>query len=345
MSPPNIPPVSEVALRERILTILEIVAVYAGGAVLGVLLAKLAGVELRNPMLAIAENPEQNLLPIAGDLAVLLLWQYFGWLLCASALRGVRGRLEAVRGDGARVAPGRLLFLGLVVACLVTLPQHSIGLAQHYLGLGEMAPWRAALLASQWDMDFWVLMAVGSFGLIPLIEEAFYRGWMLSRLRHALHPGLAVLFTAGLFALSHSQYLRWDALNLLTLASIIFGGGVYALVTIHARSLWPAILAHAVINVPLTPTLEWLQLAVMAVFLWLTWPVWADFRAAAAKAFAGLSWRKVLAALLGGGALALALSQFQELMALVGLTLWLGLLAYYAHRRWRKGSRVPVGQR
>lgn len=65
----------------QILALLEILAVYAGGAVLGVLLAKIAGVNLSNPMQAIAANPEQNLLPIAGQLLGLLFWQYLGWLV------------------------------------------------------------------------------------------------------------------------------------------------------------------------------------------------------------------------------------------------------------------------
>jgi len=338
MSVSSMPPAARLP---AVLALLEVIAVYAAGAVLGLLLAKLAGVTLHNPLAALAADPGQDLLPISGQLLAVLFWQYVGWLLAAAALRLVRGALPTRAPDQVRprLPAMRLLFLGLVTASLATIPQRLLALAQHHVGLGETAPWRAALLASEWDLDFWVLMAVGSFGLIPVVEELFYRGWMLARLRATWTTALAVLFIAGLFACSHGQYLRPDALNLLTLGSVCFGATVYACSVVHARSLWPAIIAHAIINIPLLPMLQWVQVAAMTAFLALVWRQWAGFRNASLRLLAEAGWRRGAAAILGGALVGVSMQLQQDAVAVAGLGLWVLLLGGHGlarlRRRWR----------
>jgi membrane protease YdiL (CAAX protease family) len=329
------------AWRLRLLALLEVAAVYAGGAILGLLLAKMAGVPLRNPLQALADDPAQDLLPIAWELAGLLFWQYLGWLLTALALRLARGRVEssAEAPTAERMRGRSLVFLALVTASLATLPQRLITLANEYWGLGEQAAWKQALLSVSWGPDFWVLMAVGSFGLIPIIEELFYRGWVLARLRKAWPDALSILFVAGLFACSHSQYLRLDALNLLTLASVGFGAIVYAGSVVHARSLLPAIGAHMIINIPKTPALMWVEVAVMAVFLVISWQKWAQFRQTLELPLRGLCTPMGLAALIVGALLAISFHHGQDLLALAGLGLWVALLAGYLVARLRRRRR------
>ena len=88
----------------------------------------------------------------------------------------------------------------------------------------------------------WVaLRVVGSVLLVPLVEEAFFRGYLLTRLDG---PGwrrvAAILASAGLFALLHD---RWIA-ALLT-------GLVLGLVMLRRGRLADAVAAHAAANLVL----------------------------------------------------------------------------------------------
>lgn len=322
------------------LAVAEVFAVYTVGAVAGILLAKLLGVPVRNPLTAIAENPEQNLLPIALDLSQLLFWQYLGWFICIGLMRLLRGPLPIAADSGPRFGARSLIGLGLVAGCLAAIPSRLLGLLNDWMQLGETAPWRAALLGSSWDFDFWVLMAVGSFGLIPVVEELFYRGYVLKRFNASMRAGSALVLGATLFAFSHAQYLRVDALNLITLASVVYSGIVYGLIVLYARSLWPAIIAHALINVPAESSLNLVVAAAMALYLALTWPQWRVLRAFARRQFAAEGVARLLAMAVLGAALALLFHSVQELALLAGALLMLALIGGY---RWYLRRLVRPG--
>jgi membrane protease YdiL (CAAX protease family) len=327
------------------LAVAEVFAVYCVGAVLGILLARLAGVDLRNPMLAIAADPEQDLVPIAIDLLNLLFWQYLGWFLCIGLMRLLRGALPSDDAPAPRLGARALIGLGLIAGCLTSLPSRLIMVAHDWLQLGETAPWRAALLGAQWDLDFWLLMAVGSFGLIPFVEELFYRGYVLKRLRASMSMASALVLAASLFAFSHAQYLRVDALNVVTLASVVFSGLVYGLVVLHARSLWPAIIGHVIINVPVLASLNLVVAAAMLLFLVLSWPQWRALRAFARECFAGQRALRLLAMAALGAGLALTFHLVQELALLTGALLLLALIGgyrWYLRRLDRQGVRPDV---
>lgn len=338
-------PVSALA-RAPWLAVVEVFAVYSVGAVLGILLAKLFGMDLRNPMTAIAENPDQNLLPIAVDLAKLLFWQYVGWFLCIGLMRLLRGPLANTHG-AATPRPGwrALVGLGLIAGCLASIPTRLLTVANEWLQLGDTAPWRAALLGTHWDFDFWVLMAVGSFGLIPFVEELFYRGYVLKRLHASMHAGSALVLAAAMFAFSHAQYLRLDALNLITLGSVIYSGLVYGLVVLYSRSLWPAIIGHAVINVPAASSLNLVVAAAMALLLILSWPQWRELRAFARAQFAQEGGLRLLGMAAVGAALAVCFHAVQELALLAGAVLLLALIGgyrWYLRRLDRHGEHHDV---
>jgi len=327
------------------LAVAEVFAVYSVGAVLGLLLAKLCGVSLSNPLAAIAEHPQQDLIPIAFDLAQLLFWQYLGWFLCIGLMRLLRGPLPETRDTRPRPHWRGLLGLGLAAGCVAALPARLLFVVNDWLHLGDTAPWRAALLDAPWDFDFWVLMAVGSFALIPFVEEMFYRGYVLKRLNASMRTGSALMLGAALFAFSHAQYLHFDALNLITLASVVFSGLVYGVVVVYARSLWPAILAHAMINVPASTAMNLVIALTMAVYLVITWTQWRPLRDYSRTTFAGERIGHLLAMALVGGALAFAFHATQELALLAGALLTLMMLGgyrWYLRRLIRQGDHHDV---
>jgi membrane protease YdiL (CAAX protease family) len=315
------------------LALVEVVSVFAAGSILGLLIARIVGAPLVNPLEALAQDPSQDLLPLTVQLLQILFWQYLGWLICGGVLFLLRrARVPRAKAEKPPAMPWhRLLLLGLACGALVTLPAHAIHWTQATLDIGDTAPWRQALLDREWSLDFWIFTAAGSFLLIPIIEEAFYRGYVLGRLDEALPSAGAAMFTAGLFAFAHSQYLQADLLNALTLAGVVWGGLVYAAVTLYTRSLAPAIIAHAIINVPLkealyTYTIPALAIAALAV-VFLARGL-REFTVAMLRK-APLSW---LALAIAGAGFSTLFHWQTDLVALGAIGVWLLLCLYHLAR-------------
>ncbi len=140
-------------------------------------------------------------------------------------------RRDLWRGGGLGV------LLQLVAVPLVSLPWIWL--------LGEE---RSELERSAEDL---IDRAIGPLGVIllvlivvigaPIIEEVFYRGFMLGALRNrGLSPVLANVVTATVFAASHFQMIQFPALLVFGLAA-----GVLAQ---RAGRLGPAIAAHVAFN-------------------------------------------------------------------------------------------------
>jgi CAAX prenyl protease-like protein len=96
------------------------------------------------------------------------------------------------------------------------------------------------------DSAFLVFRILGSIALVPIIEELFFRGWLM---RYVIRPdftsvplgayaGRAFWITALMFAVEHGPF--WDVG---LLAGIFYNGWM-----IRTRSLADCILAHAVTN-------------------------------------------------------------------------------------------------
>jgi hypothetical protein len=94
-------------------------------------------------------------------------------------------------------------------------------------------------------------MAVGSFLLIPLVEEFFYRGYVQVRLGEDFDAPTAILVAALFFEFSHGQYYLtlspWTVGMLLT---GVFSSLAWGYVFYRTRSLIAPIVAHALINFP-----------------------------------------------------------------------------------------------
>jgi len=77
-------------------------------------------------------------------------------------------------------------------------------------------------------------------GLIPVVEEIFFRGALFARLKGPLGAELTVLVTSLGFTVSHGEPRSWPALLSVAL--------VLGVVRKPLASLWPCILIHATFN-------------------------------------------------------------------------------------------------
>jgi len=98
-----------------------------------------------------------------------------------------------------------------------------------------------AALPAAWLAGWAVFRLAGSVLLVPLVEEAFFRGYVLARLDG---PGwrraAAVLVSATLFALLHDRWL-----------AALLSGIVFGLVMLRRGRLGDAVAAHAAANLVL----------------------------------------------------------------------------------------------
>ncbi len=109
--------------------------------------------------------------------------------------------------------------------------------------------------------QFWLFAGVVSWAGAPFFEELFYRGYCQRRLAEDWGDGPAIFGAAFLFTFSHSQYLKLDpyhaGMTIGLLLSAIGFGAVFA----WTRSLIPAMIAHAIFDVPLTAVWQGVLLA------------------------------------------------------------------------------------
>ena len=255
--------------------ILEVLGIYAAGQLFGMLLFAILGslmhIPLKNPLLEITANATQSdLLRITWRLLVLLLCQYAGWLASAFAV-GWWHRRRTPAQYGLTLACrsiGFYLKTGVVVFGVAELITKLLSLLDSLVPMGEQIAWREAMYKLDWTSPaFWLLMAVGSYGLIPILEELFYRGYVQTRLEEDFGAPVAILATAFLFALSHSQYLILNPFNIGMLLSTIFGAVVWGYIFYRTRSLLVTIIAHAIVNIPIRGIGLWVEIVAMLIVI------------------------------------------------------------------------------
>lgn len=150
-----------------------------------------------------------------------------------------------------RWTAARAAALGLAMG-LILAPLSSLTRAWHFLvsPLGETPPVWPILFGAEWTAEFWLFMAVGSFLVVPLVEELFFRGYLLGNLARLWRPRAAILLSAALFALVHQQYAAADAFALYNLTMVFAGGLATAWLVWRTGTLLPAVVEHAYANLP-----------------------------------------------------------------------------------------------
>jgi membrane protease YdiL (CAAX protease family) len=164
-----------------------------------------------------------------------------------------------------------LVGFGLVMGLLINAPVLAIDLAQRAFGLGANTPLWDLMQSHPWTPAFWLYMAVGSFGLVPVVEELFFHSYTLGRYRMHFTPGAAILAGSALFWVSHGQYLKLDPFLLVHSALTFAGAAIMAWSLIRTGSIIPALVAHVTFNIPLPPVLMAASLAAGLVLMAVFW--------------------------------------------------------------------------
>lgn len=197
-------------------------------------------------------------------------YQYGGVVAVLLLLGLVRGRLK-VRDLGlsrGRRSLGQLIVMGIVAGAVANIASTIIFAGKELFELGNDTPFWWALDRVDWDWDLWLFMAVGSYALVPIVEEFAYRGGMLGSLARAFAPGAALLGIGILFAVMHSQYWSIGPIGIITLFSVVYAGAIFGYVFLRTGSLLPAIIAHAMVNIPVALEFEWVRIGLTVVVIW-----------------------------------------------------------------------------
>jgi membrane protease YdiL (CAAX protease family) len=189
---------------------------------------------------------------MAWALAQALSLQYAGIGLLAGGILLARRELNPTRlgltRNGHSISS--LMSVGGVLGCLLATFSLALILADARWDLGPTEAWREALLEAARTWDYWILMAVISYGLVPVLEEAFYRGVLQGRLQQSLPPAPSILLSSTVFALSHAQYRDPSLLNVATLLTVFAAALALGWLFWRTGSLLPGIVLHAVLNLP-----------------------------------------------------------------------------------------------
>lgn len=253
----------------RTAALLEVLGVYiAGGLVTGQLIRLLGGAP-PNPLNTLTVHvTNAELITATRQMFVLLMLQYAGYFLLIIPINWWHRR-RGTRAYGLTRAGHSfaMLFLaGIATLALTELPGLVVTLANAIHPLGKTVPWRQAFFDMSWRRwQFWLFSGVLSWALIPVVEELFFRGYCQRRLAEDWGDGPAILGTACLFTFAHTQYQTLNAYNVGTIVSLLVFAIGFGVVFAWTGSLIPAIVAHAIIDIPMTPL--WSGMILTAVFV------------------------------------------------------------------------------
>ena len=255
--------------RAQIAAVLEVLGVYVASQFVMLLLIRALKINPSNPLTKISATvTDGELIDATRQLFVLLLLQYASYFLLIVPINwwhrrsgpAAYGLTKAGRSWSA------LLLAGGATAALAAWPATGVLLIDSLYDIGPTVPWRQAIFDTSWQRwEFWLFMAVLSFALIPILEELFYRGYCQRRLAEDWGDGPAIIGTSLLFVFTHSQYLVLNAYNISLIAGLLILSVGFGVVFAWTRSLVPAMFAHAVINVPMTPLWQGLLLATFVI--------------------------------------------------------------------------------
>jgi membrane protease YdiL (CAAX protease family) len=261
-------------LPRRLAAVLEVLGVFLAGGLITDQLVRLSGIPVVNPLggLTVHMNGSE-LIEAARQLFILLIFQYAGYFLLIIPInwwhrrRGASAYGLTKAGHSWRL----LLLAGLGTAALSEWLVLGVGFLNS-LHPSETAPWRQAFFDMSWRRwEFWFFSAVMSWALIPVLEEVFFRGYCQRRLAEDWGDGPAILGTACLFTFEHTQYQIPNAYNAGMIVGLFMSAVGFGVVFARTRSLIPAIIAHVVFDIPMTPLWQGVLVAALilgALFSW-----------------------------------------------------------------------------
>lgn len=329
----------------RVGMIAELVLLIAASAIAARFLAELAGIPGPGASAGFlfGQSPPQWIEAALADTSALVL-RYgpaFGAAVLLSWLGGAPDRMRAGLTRNSRPV-GSLIMTGIALGFLAGAPAVALRYVHEIFVWGASTPFWDLMRQTPWDGGFWLYVAVSSFLLVPLFEELLFRGYALGRLRAAFSAGGATLISAILFWMAHGQYLRADPFLLLNSAALFAMALALAWSVLRTGSLIPAVIAHAIINIPLQPQFMLGFLGVAGLILVIRLRAVAEFCADAIRALAAMPEKKMaLAITLIAAAALIAARAIPEILPVLviaaGLTALTGLIL---QNRWRRPESI-----
>jgi len=258
------------------------------------------------------------------------------WLICWW-IGGPSRQLAGLSRGGRSLRD--LIGFGVVMGVLLAAAPFGLRVLNEMFALGENTPFWNLMARHEWTPAFWLYMAASSFVIVPIVEELFFRSYMLGRYRMHFTAGGAVLLSAALFWVSHGQYIKADPLLITNSVLVFISAAILAWSAIRTGSVLPAIIAHAIFNIPMTSPF---RVAVVVLAVLLVVMLWARIRAAASDFFRTLATTRewIFLAVLIGLLTALAFIVRAYGQALIPLAGAIALLAL-----WGLIRRVPWARR
>lgn len=287
-APPTTPTSTHALWARRSAAIFEVAGVFVAGTIL----ARVIGGWLDlgpSSLRGLPAGTPPDFVALSGSAAAQLLFRY-GMVLGLALAIGWwhRRRRPAAWGVTTAGRPvGSLVATGVLLFAAASLP------ALGWKFLGQVLPMGAGpahweLLRSLDNPGIWLYLFVGSFGLVPIVEELWARGYMQSRLAEDFGAPAAILVTALFFTFAHTQYFIASPLGIGMILSLLIGSLAAGYVRHVTGSLLPTIVAHALGNLPFRGWVEPTVLVLMAATAAIWWrPV---------ARHAGGLWRDVLTA-------------------------------------------------
>jgi membrane protease YdiL (CAAX protease family) len=265
--------------RRRTAALLEVLGVSLTGAFLNDklcdLLANRGLVSTVNPFdLLTVHATNADLLLASRQMFLVLVLIYFSFFVLIIPINWWHRR-QGPRAYGltrAGLPWSALILAGLATSALSQWPVLVHTLVDAIHPLGAMAPWRQAFFDMSWRRwQFWLFAGIMSYALIPVVEELLFRGYYQRRLAEDWGDGPAILGTACFFVFAHKQYLIMNAYNLTMIVSLFCMAIGLGVVFAWTRSLIPSMIAHAIINVPMTPRWQGALLIIFVVGIFFAW--------------------------------------------------------------------------
>ena len=337
------PETLSLGLVSKSLALIEVIAIIGVSTLAALQAQKLITPGLGETLGLIAGEPPDY---IASTFAMLkqFAFQYGGALALVLLLAFLRKRTTSA-AYALTTRPlgfGNLIVLGVLAGFIVSVPTQAIFLAKEIWPLGADTVLWTVMESNPWDASFWVFAAAGSFLIVPIIEELMWRSYTLGRLVEAFKPGAALLLSSLVFGALHVQYLaNGDFLGYATMASVIIAALLFGLLTLTSGSVLPAIIAHMILNIPMTMEFGAARLAIGVLLI-------VVFAKPITRYFTLLlstlaRWDTVVMLLLciafGGGVYALLLQQVSPMFILAGALTIVLLSTLISKSAWRNCDR------
>ncbi len=282
-------------LGPRLAALLEVLGIFVAGNFAAAHLASLLGVKsIASSLQEALPATHPDFVAFAIDWTKVMFCQYACLLLPAFAIGWWRRRWGPTHYGVTTAGQSvwRLAVSGLVAFALVALPLKLLWVARHFMPLGpEPAFW--ALLNKKWTPALWLFLAVSSFGLTPVLEELFYRGYCQSRLEEDFGGIGAIVIVSLFMALGHSSYYHLSFISLGTMVGLIPLCLALGYLFWRTRSLIPAVTLHAAVNIPTKGIYDFLLPAAMLTIVILFRQRWLSSVRDFLHEWAGKGWKKV----------------------------------------------------